>query len=203
MPKLLTEPDIRAFRDRLCRAAARLFAERGRDGVTMRALATAVGVSAMTPYRYFRDKDDILAAVRADAFDRFAAALENAYETDGDLAERTVAVGEAYVRFAFSEPTSYRLMFDLSQPDEEQYPDLVRATERARKTMTAYVRALVDEKILAGDPELIGHVMWASLHGVVVLQLAGKLTPQCSFETVRSEAFRALVRGFSPAGAQN
>ena len=41
----------------------------------MRQLADDLGCSPMTPYRYFRDKDAILAAVRAAAFDRFAAAL--------------------------------------------------------------------------------------------------------------------------------
>ena len=44
----------------------------------MRQLADALGCSPMTPYRYFRNKDEILAAVRTAAFDRFAAALEEA-----------------------------------------------------------------------------------------------------------------------------
>ena len=51
-----------------------LFAAKGAEGVTMRELASALGVSPMTPYRYFHDKDDMLAAVRARAFDRFAEA---------------------------------------------------------------------------------------------------------------------------------
>ena len=46
----------------------------------MRQLAAELGVSPMTPYRYFEDKDDILAAVRANGFNRFAEALERAYE---------------------------------------------------------------------------------------------------------------------------
>ena len=53
----------------------------GLEAVTMRQLAAELGVSPMTPYRYFGDKDDILAAVRARAFDRHAEALETAYDT--------------------------------------------------------------------------------------------------------------------------
>ena len=79
MPKTLSPEDIADFQDRLCDAAERLFAESGPDAVTIRQLATDVGVSAMTPYRYFKDKDAILAAVRARAFDRHAEALERAY----------------------------------------------------------------------------------------------------------------------------
>jgi hypothetical protein len=88
-------------------------------------------------------------------------------------------------------------MFDLSQPDESAYPELVRATTRAKKTMTQYVRALVEGGILEGEPETIGVVFWAALHGAVVLQLAGKLAPEYDFETVRGEISRALFTAFA------
>ncbi|HEY3889596.1 MAG TPA: helix-turn-helix domain-containing protein, partial [Caulobacteraceae bacterium] len=65
MPKILTDNDLARFRDRLCDVAERLFAEHGAEAVTIRQMAAELGVSAMTPYRYFKDKDAILAAVRA------------------------------------------------------------------------------------------------------------------------------------------
>lgn len=200
MPRVLTSADLADFRGKLIAAATRIFAEKGREGFTMREVAAELGVSAMTPYRYFKDKDEILAAVRANAFDRFAEALENAYAGHADAVSRSGAVGDAYINFAFNEPASYRLMFDMAQPDEADYPDLVRATTRARRTMTDYVRGLVDAGVLAGDPILIGHVFWSALHGAVVLQLAGKLGDECSFETISGEAFRALSVGFAPKG---
>jgi AcrR family transcriptional regulator len=193
----LTATDLADFRQRLIDAARGLFASKGLEGFTMRELAAAIGVSAMTPYRYFRDKEEILAAVRTDAFDRFADSLETAFAASApDAVNRSTAVGEAYIRFAFGERESYRLMFDMAQPDESEYPDLVRATMRARRTMTDFVRALVAKGILAGDPVLIGHVFWAALHGAVVLQLAGKLGPECDFETLSNAAFRAISEGF-------
>ena len=119
MPRVLTDSDVTGFRERACAVAARLFAAKGPKGVTMRELASVLGVSPMTPYRYFRDKDDILAAVRAHAFDRFAEALEIAYAGPGSVPERALAKRDAYVRFALGEPATYRLMFDLSQPTED------------------------------------------------------------------------------------
>jgi AcrR family transcriptional regulator len=196
MPRILTESDVADFRERLCEAASRLFAARGREAFTMRELAAELGVSAMTPYRYFRDKDEILAAVRARAFMRFAESLEAAIATQGDAQAKAAAVYESYVDFAFGEPQSYRLMFDLSQPHEDEYPELVEATTRARATMTDYVRALVDAGVLEGDPDLMGYVFWSSLHGAVVLQLAGKLDPKYDFRTITLESFRALSQSY-------
>jgi AcrR family transcriptional regulator len=198
VPRVLTNTDLADFREKLIAAATKLFADKGCEGFTMRELASELGVSAMTPYRYFRDKDEILAAVRAAAFDRFAEALEKAFETASDALLRSNAVGEAYVRFAFREPASYRLMFDMAQPGEANYPDLVRAANRARHTMTAHVRPMVEQGLLEGDPVLIGHVFWAVLHGAIVLQLAGKLTSECDFDTIMHGAFRALTEGFKP-----
>ena len=196
MPRVLTQTDVADFRERLCDAATRLFDSRGRDGFTMRELASELGVSAMTPYRYFKDKEDILAAVRARAFNRWAEKLEAAFAAPATAPEKSSAVFNAYVEFAFGEPAAYRLMFDLSQPDESQYPDLVAATVRARATMTDYVRELVREGIVEGDPELIGRVFWASLHGAVVLKLSGKLGADYDFDRVSGESFRVLFEGY-------
>jgi AcrR family transcriptional regulator len=198
MPRVLSEADVADFRERLCEAAERLFAEQGPEAVTMRQLAAELGVSPMTPYRYFRDKDDILAAVRTNGFNRFAEALERARGNAGDSRLRGAAVGAAYVDFAFEHPHTYKLMFDLNQPHESDYPELLAAGERARKTMSAYVRDLIAEGVVAGDPEQIGMMFWAATHGAVVLELAGKL-PEGAARGLQQQLGSALRRGLAPA----
>ncbi|HKW92810.1 MAG TPA: TetR/AcrR family transcriptional regulator [Methylomirabilota bacterium] len=201
MPRNLSAGEVGAFRARLCAVAQRRFARHGVDGVSMRGLADELHCSPMTPYRYFRDKDEILAAVRAAAFDRFADALETAARKSGDdLRAAGQATGLAYVRFALSDPEAYRLMFDLAQPHQERYPELVRASARARHMMSAALEALVKAGIFVGDPQLLGCVFWATMHGLVVLRLAGKLPEQPDFETIQREAMRLLVIG-ARAGA--
>jgi AcrR family transcriptional regulator len=73
MPRVLSDAEIAGFRTRLCQAAEQLFAEQGIEAVTMRQLAVALGVSPMTPYRYFRDKDEIIDAVRTSAYNTILA----------------------------------------------------------------------------------------------------------------------------------
>ena len=198
MPRTLTKDEVEDFRERLCDMAAGLFAARGREGFTLRDLAGKLGVSAMTPYRYFKDKDAILAAIRARAFNRFAQALEEACATPGDAPTRAYAASEAYLRFALDDPTSYKLMFDLSQ-DDSRYPELAEAAERARLTLTRHIHPLVEQGLLEGDPDLIGHVFWTVMHGAVMLKFAGKLDRD--FRAVLDEAFRALIAGLQPRHA--
>jgi AcrR family transcriptional regulator len=195
MPRVLTETDVADFRERLCGVAEKLFAEQGPDGVTMRQLASELGVSPMTPYRYFSDKDAILAAVRAAAFNRFAAALEAAYDSEIEPLARTTAIAQAYVDFALSEPAAYKLMFDLMQPHQETYPELVEAGMRARRTMTAHVEALIAARLLSGDADMIGHMFWAALHGTLVLQFARAMDSDIDPDDLRRQMLVALGRG--------
>ncbi len=61
------------MRSRLCDASVAIFREGGLEAVTFRALADAVGVSHTLPYRYFENKEDLLANVRVLCFERFEA----------------------------------------------------------------------------------------------------------------------------------
>src|SRR5581483_7884161 len=107
--RVLSDEAVGEFRERLIDAAERLFAAHGLEAVTLRQLAAEVGVSPMTPYRYFADKNAILAAVRARAFRRHAEALEAAWTAhrENPIAASN-AVGEAYVDFAFDHPEAYK-----------------------------------------------------------------------------------------------
>ena len=161
----------------------------------MRRLAAEVGCSAMAPYRYFADKEALIAAVRAAAFERLAEALDSVAK---DGRHRAADIGEAYVRFARENPAAYKLMFDLAQPDEAAYPELTAAAARARSAQSDYVRELVEAGVLAGDPVTLGVVFWATIHGLILLDLAGRLPAEPGFETLRRTALGALMRGLRP-----
>jgi AcrR family transcriptional regulator len=197
----LSEADVAEFRERLCEAAARLFVERGPDAVTMRNLAGELGCSAMTPYRYFRDKDQILAAVRAKGFNDFAAALEEAARGPGDARARSAAVGAAYLRFAFDHPHFYRMMFDLHQPSDTADTELTRAGARARDTLTAHVDALIKAGLVSGDARRLGHMFWSAIHGVAMLKLAGLIDEDISPAELSGDLFEAVMRAH-PGAAQ-
>src|ERR1700735_4852335 len=85
-------PAREAVRERLCDAAARLFLEEGEAALSMRRLAAEVGCSPMAPYRHFADKQALIAAIRAQAFDRLADALDGVAK---DNRHRAADIGDA------------------------------------------------------------------------------------------------------------
>jgi AcrR family transcriptional regulator len=191
MPRSLSEQDIVDFRDRLCNVAEALFADHGPDAVTIRQLASEMGVSAMTPYRYFADKDAILAAVRARAFDRFAQAMEQASQGDQS---RWKYPGQSYVDWALAHPQAYKLMFDVNQPTYAAHPILLKAMERARGTMASGLRG--NPAIKEADIPLMAHSFWAAMHGPIMLQLAGLLGPAMDAHVLAQTTLPRLVAGF-------
>jgi AcrR family transcriptional regulator len=200
LPKTLTADEVGQFRDRLCDVAEHLFATHGAEAVTIRQLAAALGVSTMTPYRYFKDKEDILAALRARAFDRHAEALETARATPAkNPIARSNAIGRAYVRFALENPEAYKLMFDVRQPSAADYPDYVRAAARSHATMSAHLRDLAEAGLFDGDPDYVGHLYWAALHGPIMLQLSGMLETPFDAPTLIAGLTEAVTRAnFAP-----
>ena len=178
MPRAaLAADDIDAFRKRAAAAAMHLFAEQGYDAVTMRAVAAALEVSAMTPYRYLEGKDELFALVRAEAFRRFADRLEHALVSGGDPIARLLRLKRAYVKFAVDEPDAYRIMFEVRTPEAAavEPPEVARESRRAFGCLHRTVAAAVDDGRLHGDPLTLAHLAWASTHGLVSLHLAGRL----------------------------
>jgi len=173
MPKVLSDAEIVDFRERLCDEAERMFAENRPEEVTMRRLAAALGVSPMTPYRYFDDKDAILAAVRARAFNNFADALQESFKA-GASPMRGRKLADAYATFALEHPQAYKLMFDVSQPTGKTYPDLVQAWARAYELLVGPITD--DSQTWSFDnPGMIASMFWAAMHGAVMLAFAGNL----------------------------
>ena len=112
--------DLRAV---ILAEAASLVAERGADGISLRELARAAGVSHAAPAHHFTDRRGLFTAVATEGYRMLAAALTDARPDFIDAAL-------AYVRFALDHPGHYAVMFDKSLYDDAD-PDLVAAEAAA------------------------------------------------------------------------
>ena len=198
MPRYLTEQDITDFRAELCKVATERFAKHGYEGVTMRQLAEALGCSPKTPYRYFKDKADILATVRAQAFAKFADTLEKAVDGVKDAAERGRLTSEAYLAFALENPHAYRIMFDINAPIDDSHPDLGPQADRAASYITRTANSLVEAGLIDVDPTMFGYAMWAATHGLVMLHQAGMLEHAPDYRTLAHFHGALMFKGAAP-----
>ncbi|HEY6982292.1 TetR/AcrR family transcriptional regulator [Reyranella sp.] len=200
MPRYLTEQDIADFRTELCKVATERFARFGYEGVTMRQLAEALGCSPKTPYRYFKDKADILATVRAQAFGRFADALEKAAASAPDPASRGRSVGEAYLNFALKNPHAYRIMFDIDAPIDDNHPELGAQADRAARFITRGAEQMVEAGVIDVDPKLFGWTMWAAIHGIVMLHQSGMLAHGPDYRSLAAFQGSTMMKGAATPG---
>jgi AcrR family transcriptional regulator len=159
----------------LLAAASELLTQRGPESITLRAIGAAAGVSQMAPYRHFRDKDDLLSALAAEnlAFLAEAMRLGAADNTADGTPVYRACLG--YVGAAMQRPAHYRLVFGDFQINNPS-----RALQDAADCCTEYLYQLIAEAqldglMINGDVRDIAALLWAALHGLVDLTLAGHL----------------------------
>jgi AcrR family transcriptional regulator len=92
-------------------SAAKIFAEGGLEAVSMRAVAAAVGVSPMTPYRYFADKAELLTGLWDQAAAALSARLRAAVDAQTDARARLRAHLETFIAYWEEHPDQYRLVY--------------------------------------------------------------------------------------------
>jgi AcrR family transcriptional regulator len=142
--------------------AARLVAERGADGVSLRELARCAGVSHAAPAHHFTDRRGLFTALATEGFRLLAAALEGARPDFLNAAT-------AYVQFAVSHPGHYAVMFDRSLHDAAD-PALAAAEAAAGAELRRGVATLTDERA-RDDPASAALAAWSLVHGFSMLWL--------------------------------
>jgi AcrR family transcriptional regulator len=197
MPKILTPDDVKFFRQRLCDLALKGFVEGGLESISLRSLAAEAGCSRMTPYRYFKNKAEILAAVRESEYRRMAELLEQTAASESDPGKRLAALAASYLRFAMDRPDAYRVMYEIKHKDEQRYPELVKQMKRTQAPMISTVKEAIKAGSIAGDPANITCILWAGLHGLISLHLSDKLYMGRDIEELAEVMVRSLGRAIA------
>ena len=142
--------------------AAALVAERGADGISLRELARAAGVSHAAPAHHFTDRRGLFTALAAEGWRKLAAELTGARPDFVDAAL-------AYVRFALDHPGHYAVMFDSSLVDPAD-PELAAAQKAAGAELAHGVSTLTDARAKT-DPQGAALAAWSLVHGFSMLWL--------------------------------
>ena len=107
--------DAQRLRDELLAAAMGLFAGGGLDAVTMRAVAEQVGVSVMTPYRYFADKAELLRGLWQSVLRAACDEMRAAVDAQRSGRARQRAMIEAFIGYWEAHPDHFRLVYQTDK----------------------------------------------------------------------------------------
>jgi len=114
------EQDAQQLREELLAAAMRLFAHGGLGAVSMRGVAAAVGVSAMTPYRYFAQKAELLSGLWQFVLQSVCEHMRQAIAAHSSARDRLRASLDSFLRYYESNPDHYRLVYMTEQTTQKQ-----------------------------------------------------------------------------------
>lgn len=158
-----------ATRRALLEAAAELLDEGGPDAATLRAVGARAGVSRGAPYGHFADKEDLLAAVAVERWERLAEELV-ALRAESRLSapERLRAALTLMLDVARRQPHLHALMFTAPQRDPES---LARAAIASQDEFLAIVAEVVGGRAARS----MGALLLSSTLGVAGMERAGQL----------------------------
>ena len=184
-------------------AAAVLIAERGVEGVSLREISLAAGVSHTAAYRHYADKQALLAELAEDGFRQLTGVhRETLRVTTGGPAQQLMACGRAYVRFGVQQPHVLHLMFSQAIPDWSAYPSLQQASSELAQTLADVVaRGQADGSIHAAPLGEVTLTAWSLVHGLAML-LVGKRIPvgdvdDAFVERMAGQCVALLMRGLA------
>lgn len=188
------------LRQHILDAARDLFVERGGSAVTMRGVAARVGVTPMALYRHFASREALLAELVTQGHDAFLGYLNRAL-AEPTAAGRLVASSRQYLAFALEHPQTYAVMFmepaDAPAAGDQRWRDLATfrfLVDRIRD-------AAAEGALVVDDPEEAALLVWAQVHGLVSLYLAGKLAMErAAFARVYVAAIGRLQASFGWTG---
>ena len=188
------------LRQALLLAAVRTIDRDGVDALTLRAVGAALGVSRTALYRHFADKNMLLAAVAAEGFRTLRADLVAAWEHNGRGLSGFNAMGLAYITFGTTHPSHYRVMFGGHHSGAAKDADLELAGAAA---FMALVDALVELQgqslVHRDDPLMQARYVWATVHGVAMLMITGRMGAQPPVgDSLARYAVARLTAGLRP-----
>jgi AcrR family transcriptional regulator len=187
-------------RRRLLRVAQEILENDGLGAVTLRAVGAAAGVSRGAPYRHFTDKSDLLAEVAAESLQTLTAAVDAAAREAIDPKTRIDHALRAYVDMALRSPELYSFTFSTDLR-------VAQSIELRRAGLGAYGalhRLVVGANRSDLSADLVTSALWATMHGSVMLVLAGHTEPDQHLDDPLSlirHAASALL-GIDPSGTK-
>lgn len=185
------------LREAIIQTSLELGSQLGEEGLTMRGIASRLGVSATALYQHFESKASILREIRVYGIDLLYEALEPALAENSGPLEKLCHLVRAYIDFARANMWLYSV---LMEHDQLEWAELApEEIARGLRPLQA-VRDVMAQGQTAGswredvNVELAAFQLWASVHGLCSLLNNGRFNEQHPAFPISNE--RSLIDAF-------
>ena len=182
MPKApMTHEEVEHTRRRILDTALDIIIDEGFSNLSVRKIATRLGVTATTIYNYYTNKDELNLMIRIRGFEILYDLMTVRSSQTTDMENRLGAMVRAYVEFGRIYPSYYDIMFNLHTPKYLDYvgsdiePVARHEKQKAMKCLTLFVEPISSMISGSGDGKdrfVTEQVVrfWTDLHGLVTLR---------------------------------
>lgn len=100
------------LRNALIEESIKMINTSGEDSLSMRKLAEKCGVSMAAPYAHFKNKEEMINAIKEYVEESFTTYLETAISTcENDIEKKIITLGNAYITFFIDNPEYFTFLF--------------------------------------------------------------------------------------------
>lgn len=186
-----------ATEERIAETALKLLETGGEDGVSMRRVAAAVGITPMAIYHHFADRRALLNFVVDREFTKYSESFQ-ALPRRGTYESQILTCMDTYIDYAFAHPRIFDYVFAQARPGARRFPEDFRA--RRSPTLNP-VADLLQKAMEAGylkqdDVWELAMEFWAHTHGYISLYRGGRFDlPEKEFRALVRRSIRRMIHG--------
>ena len=177
---------------RIADVALEILEQEGASAVSMRRVASVVGITPMAIYHHFTSRGNLLQVVTDREFGKllhFIEARRKRTPAAASCSRVLIELMEGYIDYALAHPRIFDYVFSQPRPNARQFPDDFRA--RRSPTLNPVADCVAEGMRLGhfrkDDMWETALSLWAHVHGYVVLFFAGRFR-------LTDIQFRALCR---------
>jgi len=183
------------LREALIDAGLKLLSEGGVERLSLRAAAQLAGVSHTAPYRHYRDKEALVAAIAERGFRLLTVSMQSelARSHAQRAPDKVLALGLGYIGFGTAHPAYLQLIFGGVLSKQNPPAELQAAGSEAYLTLrTAVADGITAGELRSGNADELALACWSLVHGLAMLIINGAVQRPSSKQAERELGTRLL-----------
>lgn len=174
------------LKEALINAGIKLINEEGEANLSLRKVASLCDVSHSAPYSHFKDKEELIEAIKSSVTNKFMEELNKAINSSNSAEEAILNMGKSYVLFFINNPDYFKFLFSnqniiahlkVDKEYKNDYPPFILLKEE-------YLKYLEEKNLKRSDDEKEIDIIriWSTVHGLASIACMPNVEVSFNFE---------------------